>query len=255
MCGLGSIVSAMGRFESTPSQELYGKITRKNLDVVRRDYGDGGPESPKEYHNELHTLGVMENVKKLIAAWNKEFPDDLITARDEMLLEIAASGHDRVQNARERIPDARPGDNERLSAEDVIADMREAGGYSEKDTALVRAAILGTIPEFGKGKLGQPMTETRQMLESGEITEYQFELAKILADADLGNLGQGTQEFGEWTMRLFKELKKNPEELKDFLQDEKSILETHTWVSKVGAQVFPYKQESIDAIKKILEEI
>jgi hypothetical protein len=244
----------MDGLENQRGPERFGKIVQKNLDIVRRDYGDGSPERGLEYHNELHTRLVMKALKSMVSIWNKQFPDEPITAREEMLLEIAASGHDRVQNAAKRLKNARHGDNERLSADDVAEDMRNAGGYSEKDIAFVRACVLATIPEFDPGKLSQPMTETRGMLESGEITQYQFELAQLLADADLASFGQGFDTFSEWALRLFKEMKKKPEEFQEYLKNEVSVLENHTWVSKIGGTAFPDKQESIDGLKKMLSE-
>jgi predicted metal-dependent HD superfamily phosphohydrolase len=244
----------MANFEAGSTPEIFGKITRKNLDSIRRDYGDGSSGEGREYHNELHTLGVMKGVKTMTSLWNKQFPDDPITARDEHLLEIAASGHDRVVDAAKRLQDFKPGDNERLSADEVEKDMRDAGGYSEKDITFVRSCILGTIPEFGPDRLSQPMTDTRKMHESGEITDYQFELAKLLADADLASFGQGYDAFSEWALRLFKEMKKDPGDFQAYVRYEISVLENHSWVSKVGADAFPHKQESIDALKKLLEK-
>src|SRR5438105_4304973 len=115
----------MANLEAGSSPELFSSIARRNLAEIRDKYGDGVKENKREqdleYHNELHTLDVMQNVKTLIGHWNKEFPDEPITAREEMLLEFAASGHDIVQGTKE---------NERLSADQVSAAMREAGGFT-----------------------------------------------------------------------------------------------------------------------------
>jgi len=240
--------------ESTPSAEKYSRIAQANLETVRREYGDGGPESKLEYHNVLHTLEVMRNLSQLMERWDKEFPQEKITRKERELLQIAASGHDREQEAYKRLETPKPGDNERLSADDVVLEMRRAGKYSEDDMRFVRACILGTIPEFGPGKLSQPMVETARMFENGQINERQLELAKLLADADLGSLGQGFEKMLAWTMRLYDELKKDPAAYRDFLKDEISILRSHQWVSKVGAFTFTKKLEAIEGIQKILED-
>jgi|GEM_PF-2436654 len=263
----------MANFEEGSSPEFIGKLARKNLDVIRERYGDGVSESKREgdleYHNELHTLEVMRATKTLIRLWNEKSRRELerekltgqppsiepITEREETLLEIAASGHDRVQNARELLKENfKHGSNERMSADEVAADMRAPGsGFSEKDIAFVRACILGTIPEFLPDRLLQPMAETKKMLHAGEITEYQFELAKLLADADLASFGQGLKVFGDWSVRLFKEMKRDPKDFTEFLKYEISILQNHVWLSKIGQEAFPDKQESIGAMKKMLE--
>lgn len=245
----------MANLELGSSPEHFSTLTRKNLETIRRRYGDGGPESKLEYHNEPHTLEVIRATKKMVKLWNEKFRDEPITAREEMLLEIAASGHDIVQDAKARLGENfRHGDNERLSADDIADGMRMAGGFSEYDIVFVRACILGTIPEFGADRLGQPMTETRAMLERNEISEYQLELAKLLADADLASFGQGFEAFSKWAFRLFKEMKKKPEEFQDYLAYEVSVLENHEWQSKVGDEAFPHKQESIAKLKEMIEK-
>src|SRR6185369_12764372 len=104
-------------------RENYTGVIRKNLDIVHDTFGDGRLEGRYPYHNEMHTLDTMRSLKRLIEVWNEHFSDKRIGAREEELLMIAASGHDRIRNGK-------IGDDEQQSADAVALDMHEAGYHA-----------------------------------------------------------------------------------------------------------------------------
>jgi hypothetical protein len=250
----GIISISMKGLESSEKSEKRNPIIEMSLKVIRERYGNGEAGSKLEYHNEEHTLTVLKDTKTLIQKWNESFPDEKISAREAELLEIAAAGHDRVQNAGDGIPNTQPGDDEFMSAAEVAKDMRESGQYTEREIRFVYACIVGTTPDRSNGKVTQPMTNTRRMLTQGQITQREFELAKLICDADLAAFGKDTETFMEQGAKYFKEIQKDFGSREAFLKNQRSTLKNHRWISRVGENAFPKKKIIIADINHELPE-
>lgn len=246
----------------TPRPERAQQVIDQCLTVVRERYGDGSSmEGRLQYHNERHTRdSVMENLRQLVHTFNRLHPEQQITPQEEELLMLAAAGHDRVQLVG-------PGENERRSADEIADDMRQAG-YSETEIAFVRAGILATIPDFAPGKITQPMREVQTMLDRGEITPRQFELAKLIADADLGVFGTTFEKFYyvNGSLNLFYEIRRNQnksvepvsvtkEEILTWLKGQRSVIASHQWVSDVGAETFPDKEKVLAELDDVIAQV
>ncbi len=207
-------------------------IVQQAFSIIDARYGPEG-RNPKEYHNLLHTLGVVQAASDIA---DLAIADGKIAPEDKRLVMIAAAWHDTEQ-------DLGSGPNEEESTASALIAMRAVGGFSDRDEQLVSAMIMATQVHFDEeGKMSQSaITET-----SHDTDLY---LTKILADADLSNLGKTTEEYLVGLSGFFQEM--NPSVNVDSLQGLKVLqsqvpfLQNHTFYTPEAAQLFPNKADNI----------
>lgn len=185
---------------------------------IRERFEDNREDDPNGWrrlaaHNVLHTERVVERTGIILEAIRTAAPE-MVSERTIALGQLAAAWHDTVQEFQpvtEKTSDGRTklvrkrvvpgkieqGDNERASAEELLAYMdlpenREL--FTDQDRELVRAAIMHTVPTFAGGTVVQPITP-----ESSVI-------ARAVALADLGGAGMaGFEEYRHEGDALFRE--------------------------------------------------
>lgn len=137
--------------ESRDSLEhvLAGKAHQAALALISERFEGQEVENRLAFHNRAHTIGVYRRALRIASAIT-------VTPRDRLLIGIAASFHDVVQ---EWEPLEKEGgtvvrkrhavSNEEQSAEEAIAWMRESGfPFTDEDYQKVRTAIMATVPSW-----------------------------------------------------------------------------------------------------------
>lgn len=177
----------------------YPELAEKNRDVL-------------DYHGKPHTDDVIEESLLLASYYDGQLSD-----HDRELLGIAAAYHDTGFT---ESYDA----NEPIGAEIAEKEMRESG-YNEEDVKRVKDAIVSTRIKFVDGRF-------TQLVEGNDL------IAKILADADLGNFGR--EDFEEKGTKIFNELvsmkrqKDTPESRLNSKKFGLTLLSTHEWQSEAA---------------------
>lgn len=201
---------------------------------VLRKYGtgSGNGESPKEYHNLLHTDGVYSAAKKIeeLAVENGR-----ISQTDIPLVEIAAAFHDIEQ-------DLGGGVNEEKSASIAEEQMRKAGIYSEEDITKVVGMILGTKVYFEDGILKQSATN-----------DY---LSKIVCDADLSSLGDEQDVYVSTSTGLLYEITKTheptDEQIQGHMKNQMNLLSNHQFYTDEATIIYPHQGENLVFAEKLV---
>ncbi len=165
--------------------------------LIEKRYGTGASnENELAFHGVRHTNGVVARAVSLITAMEA-------SEEDITLAGIAAAFHDTVQNWEEF---ARPdgaimrkrfaGQNERDSAAEAIAWMRETGIYSEHRAALVTEAILATVPGWNVD---------HKTVVQPNLRPDSHPVVRAVALADLGTGGMEGETFVTEGDPLFRE--------------------------------------------------
>lgn len=207
------------------------------LSEVERKYGKGkgDGETPRSYHNRIHTQDVIE-ASQQIAQLSLEAGK--IIDSDIPLIKIAASFHDIEQ-------DLGGGLNEEESARLAEEEMKRIGLFGEEDIRKVKMMILATSVHFEGGVMEQSATQ-----------DY---LTQIITDADLSGLGQEPIAFWERAMRLLKEMKTTDTPSKEdeiaFAKGEIPFLENHRFYTEEANKLFPHKQENIEFTQKHIRSL
>ena len=173
-------------------------------------------EEPLErlpYHRENHTRMVVKGTQRILETIARVAPE-LVGTKEVYLGCFAAGFHDTVQKWQEKegIRKRTTGANEEKSFNDATFFMRsenEAGKgevFSKSDVALVKEAILGTIPTFDAG-LGTVVQKN--------VSRDSSPIARAVALADLNTFGLEPEIAVEESRRLFRE--ENLDVFKDVL--------------------------------------
>lgn len=165
--------------------------------LIEKRYGTGASnENELAFHGVRHTKGVVARAVSLITAMGA-------SEEDITLAGIAAAFHDTVQNWEEFIrPDGATmrkrfaGQNEKDSAAEAIAWMRETGIYSEYRAALVTEAILATVPGWN--------VEQKTVYQPN-LRPDSHPVVRAVALADLGTGGMEGETFVTEGDPLFRE--------------------------------------------------
>ncbi len=233
--------------ENTGKPEVASSIERMSgamevinfaLKKVEQKYGTGfgDGESPKAYHNLLHTKNVLESAGKIAALALK---NGKIIEGDIDLAQIAASFHDIEQ-------DLGGGANEEESVRLSQEEMNKTEAFELSDKEKVKKMILATIVSFENGVLKQSATD-----------DY---LTRIITDADLSALGQPPETYWATAQSLLKEMKKTDtpsyEDQLLWAQGQIAYLSNHQFYTDEARELFPHKEANIEFAKqqiKILE--
>ena len=172
------------------------------------------PKCRLDYHNVLHTQGVLDRTTKILPALQKQDPQ-LVSEHDIEIGRIAAIFHDIVQDwepdvigkpgapTYKKMRKRFAGRNEERSANqaaDYMAMANQQAGrpvFSEKDIETQREAILATVPHYDSDLY----TVTQPNLNANSTL-----VARSLALADLGFVGMCSgQYFMDGEDALFRE--------------------------------------------------
>lgn len=209
------------------------KIIEEALDTIEAAHGEHGT-LPLAYHNERHTIGVMNDVSQLA---DRAIARQLIRSSDKELLMLAAAKHDEVQTLGS-------GKNERASARSAMAAMRAAHIYSEQAIQQVRLGIMGT----------EAHVDTDGMIHQSAANYF----AKLLADADLASLGKPSPMYWDNALRLFHETHPGgavgDKTYNEFVASQIPLLTEHHFYTQEAEELFPHKQENIAFIEDLLAQ-
>ncbi len=161
-------------------EKNYTAVIEEGVREVAKRNGEG---SGRYYHGPKHTNMVMGCVRMLarMAGLSEHYI---------LLLVIAAAWHDVEQSLG-------PGKNEQESGRLMGESMRR-NGFTEAEIMIPQMAIEGTKVWFdGNGVMHQE-AEKMGLIE------------KLLADADLCNIGADAKDYLEMATRLMREVCSNP---------------------------------------------
>jgi predicted metal-dependent HD superfamily phosphohydrolase len=211
------------------------------LAKVEQKYGTGvgDGENPKFYHNLEHTKNVLESARKIAELAIK---NGNIKVGDEVLVEMAAAGHDLVHGLSE-------GESERQSSHGIQEEMVKSKAFTVTESEEVNQIILATIVSFENGVMKQSATE-----------DY---LTKIMADADLSSIGQPTEYYWRVSQSYFHEIKgtESPslEDQLAWARGQIAFISNHEFYTEEAKQLFPHKEENImfakEQVRRLEEEI
>lgn len=195
-------------------------------ETVQHRYGADG-EHPLAYHNDAHARDVS-GAAQAIGERAGFGPHSLA------ILAIAGMGHDIVQLQEY-------GTNEARSAAETVAIMEEVGGFKSRDSRLVRECIMGTVVRFsGDGRIKQAAGDSK--------------FARVVADADLANLGKPPAAYFPTLRSLFEEW--HPGEAYEseaghaFDAGTIKLLKTHRFYTPAATALFPHQSENLRILRE-----
>lgn len=182
---------------SIKQEDNFNQPLPEILNLIANKYDKNLP-----YHNSNHTKQVVE----------RAFLIGQVLALDERqlkLLQIASSFHDFVcdfdvveveveyqgKSLKIRKRTMRREDNENLSAQEAERWMRE-NGYLEEEIALVKEAIMATIPDWDQEK---------RTVYQPKLNENSNPVVRALCLADLGAAGMSVNDYLRDPFNLFLE--------------------------------------------------
>ena len=206
-------------------------IKERALKRIKKLYGPNG-QNPKEYHNQDHALAVTRAAEQIA---NLGITRKLIASeRDIHLVTIAAVWHDGRHSVRHSA-----GYNEYVSAYMAACAMRETGVFSERETETVQRMIKATQVKFVDGKV----------IQAADHNEY---LQKLLADADLSNLGQPFDYYWHTTENLYQELMGEPGSQQAVAKMGLGFMAGHDFLTDEAVELFPHQDENIAELEKLV---
>ena len=211
------------------------ELTDQAYVTLEDKYGKHG-ETPKPYHNEQHARDVVRASMAIANLVLYAKGGRKIDREDKITLILAAAYHDYEQNLGS-------GQNERVSAAIASNDIHKAH-LALSSPWRVTNAILATQMKDQDGAIRQ----------SADEDDY---VAKILADADLSNLGAPTEVFQKQSGKLFNERLTEDVDLdiKDFLHYQTKLLTDHAWYTPEAARLFPHQEENLAFVQTQLAKL
>lgn len=219
-------------------REYVERGIKASLQKIKNDFENSAdPTFHLDYHNVLHTQGVLDRTTKILSILQKKIPGS-ISDHDIQVGRIAAAFHDVIQewepaisgesgtaNYR-KIRKRHVGRNEELSANQAAEFMtlanQQAGRqvFSQKDMEAQKEAILATVPYF------DPKLNT---VVQPNLTPQSSLIARSVALADLGFVGMcSAEEFLKGEDALFREDNLDIKEALDYFGDPPKILSEET---------------------------
>jgi len=200
----------MGVAQAEQDPEFESFVERGVAEAIRRvsDRFEKAenPEDNLEFHNTDHTEGdVVPRTERILQLLKENGAQ--VSERDVLIGRLAAAWHDVIQKwepvtteqngISKTIRKRALGDNERASADEAVAFMKEmnmgAGReiFSDEDFQKIRAAIDATIPDFGVANPEAPAEEQAKTVFQPSLTNESPLVARAVALADLGSAGMG----------------------------------------------------------------
>ncbi len=202
--------------------DVSSEIAKYALTEIMKRYSSDG-QTPKAYHNQIHTKSVIDNSKQLAKILN-------LNQKDTALIIIASAFHDYEH--------ADSPDDELNSAEIASSYMRKYGVFSSEDIQRVVAAIFATKISFTTNKLQYLVNEDN--------------LTKILADSDLSNLGSDEAIFIDCTYRLYDEVNMHTT-WQEFVSISKILQAKHVFNLVESNELFPHKLSNTKILETLAE--
>jgi len=219
----------LGKYDSI--ELVTAEIKERALKRIKKMYGPDG-QNNKEYHNLDHTLAVIDAAEKIAQLG---LTRKLIAPqRDIHLVTIAAAWHDGRQSRRHRA-----GYNEYVSAQMAARAMEETGVFSQRETKVVRGMIKGTEVKYLDGKV----------IQQADPSEY---LQKVIADADLSNLGQPFDFYWHTTEKVYKEVMGEAGSEQAIAKMGLGFISGHEFLTDEAVELFPHQDENISELEKLV---
>lgn len=180
---------------------------------------------PKAYHNTKHTLDVMADADAIAL-------EMLLSPHDRNILRCAAAGHDAKHGLGS-------GHNERASAAKLFLAMHDSG-FNKADCERASKLVLATALQVGEDEVKQAITDDP--------------LSKILADADLANLGKEPMSYWASTTSLYREI--HPGVVLDRLQIAEfgwDFINKHEFYTEAAERLFPHHEANMDFLESVLD--
>jgi len=141
------------------------QVGAEMLFEIYTKYGDPNSETYMLYHNDQHTLNVLERCWVQAGIRKKEFPEEF-SDKDYILGMFGALGHDIA-----RMTGGLPGEDERQSAQKTVTGYMRKLGFSEEDCRRVTEMIMTTEVTTENGVVVQTN------IQKGSTDKLKLELA------------------------------------------------------------------------------
>lgn len=195
----------------------------------------------KTYHNQRHFDDIVCGSRQMV---DLALNDGVITKNVGDLIVIAAAFHDVVQGLG-------ADESERQSAREAVSWMGDS--FSDIDKNLVEEMIMGTVVNFEKsGKMHQRAEDSNRIC------------VKILADADLANIGLPWEVFVVRLLGLWNEIKGSKYNLiEEMTSDEqrnlwlfqKKFMDNREYLTKYAQSIFVNLDENRKLVNKKLRQL
>ena len=208
---------------------LIAAICDRAFEKIQNDYA----ELP--YHNLSHTELVLQSALQL--AEDRGLPES-----ERELLTLAACAHDVIQD-RNPLSSDYNADNEQKSGEWLVSQMKQhPEAFGGNDLRRAPIIINATYVKHREDGL-------HQSAQSGH------QLSELLCDADLSALGSPWDIYEKKMKAYYKELHPNgtPEDWKNYLKLQVSILLQHHYYTKEAQERFYHLRDNAERVEKMLE--
>lgn len=206
------------------------RLLKLALDDIKAKYGPDS-NAPKAYHNQCHSLDVIEAVTVL---GNMAIAGGRIRPADLALLQLAAAFHDAEQN--------KGADNESASAALAAKAIKAGGQFNDQEIMTVQKLIKATRINISARRVKQ---------QAGRDYRQQ-----ILADADLANLGLDTERYWQSLCNIFVETRQmkgqDNQAFRNYLIERSNFITNHTYLSDEANTAFPNKPANVQFIKDLI---
>ncbi len=219
-------------------KEVMQEIIIETLEEVEKNNGTGKPsnENDRQYHNLNHTHFVMLEANNLL---NEAIKNGNALESDRLYVGIAGAGHDERQ-------DLGRGLNEIESARLMRERMSWRGVFTEAELQKVESMILATTTYFDKENV---------MHQSALEDNF---LAKLLADADLANLGKKTEEYFAVSRKFMTELKGKEPSIETqiaFWESNINLLTYHEYYTDEAKAMFSNQTANLEATQREIDKL
>ena len=210
----------MATHSNAERERVAGVLAEKAFEDIATKYGQLG-HTPKEGHDERHARASYRAGILIVEA---AIESGRIEPHYKSLVMIACANHDRVL-------DLVSGKNERASAAIARADMSEYSIFSFRDMGVVSRAIIGTTVQFQGLRMFQ--------------TPGADKISKIVADADLANLGSENDIFVKNSARMFAETHPDGHGAQEFINFQRVLLAEHEFYTPEAKILFPNQTSNL----------
>jgi len=206
-------------------------IKERALKRIKKLYGPDG-QNTKAYHNLDHTLAVIDAAERIAQlGLSRKL---IVPERDIHLVTIAAVWHDGRHSRRHGA-----GYNEYVSAQMAARAMQETGVFSQRETKAVQGMIKGTEVKFVDGKV----------IQQANPKNY---LQKVIADADLSNLGQPFDFYWQTAEKVYEEVMGEPGSEQAIAKMSLGFITGHEFLTDEAVELFPHQDENIAELEKLV---
>jgi len=215
-------------------------VDQKAQQTLKKEFGN------MPYHNIHHAENTAQEAVKL-ARLEKKFAlgqgkSFALKRGDGQLLKVTAKCHDIIQGH------PTPGENEKRSAEWLLAQL--GNSLSEEEKEMVTVAILGTQTLSKDNQLIQAVLGYKKHLSPRVVL-----FAELLADSDLSSLGSPWKTYWRSMSAFFREIhpKSSLEQWMLYLEEQSSILRRFHYKTEAGQKRYKYLRSNALKIEGLLK--